>query len=360
MNNNNGNMAVGMNNNNMNFGFGMNNNNINCGMGMNNNMNMMCNMNNLQNAFGNMNFGNNNNSEIKLKFTFVNTQSFLVKCKMDEKLIDVINRFKKTQCPINLKDLMDVPVFGGKKVDVNKKLFELGLGNNQMILFVSTKKIEDDNAQNKGGYELQEDEKEQIKQWMAEYEGMKLLKQIQKIANSLKEDENEENIISNNDINNIFLLNSDKTVADFYEFVKLKEQGGAIIVKEHSHKLAYCISIFNWKCSLCNKNYGKDEARYYCSSCNFNMCNECHAKKKYIKKKVFPDNIKPSNPDIINPIIKTKFHNHNLVYCRSSRSVIGYNEWICDICKANFDNEIWSFYCTECDFDLCCKCAGFN
>ena len=70
-----------------------------------------------------MNFGNNNNSEIKLKFTFVNTQSFLVKCKMDEKLIDVINRFKKTQCPINLKDLMDVPVFGGKKVDVNKKLF---------------------------------------------------------------------------------------------------------------------------------------------------------------------------------------------------------------------------------------------
>ena len=132
------------------------------------------------------------------------------------------------------------------------------------------------------------------------------------------------------------------------------------MIKEHNHKLAYCISIFNWKCSLCKKNYGRNDARYYCSSCNFNMCNECHSKKKYIKKKGFQDDIEPSNPDITNPIIKTKFHKHNLVYCRSSRRVIGYNSWICDVCKLTFDNEIWSFYCTECDFDLCCKCAGFN
>jgi phage tail tube protein FII len=354
------NFGMGMNNN-TNYGEGMNNN-INFGMGMNNlqnNMNMMCNINNLANDFGNMNLGNNNNSEIKLKFTFVNTQSFLVKCKMEEKLSDVIDRFKKTQCPSNLKDLLDVPVFGGKKADINKTLNEIGVSNNQIILFVSTKKIvEDENEKKEEGYELEEDEKEQVKQWIAEFEGMKLLKQLQKLTNEIIKDEEKQ--LSNSDINNLFLLNSDKTVTDFYEFVQLKEQGGAIIVKEHSHKLAYCISIFNWKCSLCKKNYSKDDARYYCSSCNFNMCNECHAKKKYTKKKAFQDGIKPSNPDITNPIINTKFHNHNLVYCRSSRSVIGYNGWICDVCKSKFDNEIWSFYCTECDFDLCCKCGGFN
>ena len=56
------------------------------------------------------------------------------------------------------------------------------------------------------------------------------------------------------------------------------------------------------------------------------MCNECHSKRNYLKYKLFQGAIKPSNPNIINLIIKTKFHNHNLVYCRSSRNVNVYND----------------------------------
>ena len=338
------------------------NNNLNMQMNMginNSNINLMNNMNNLESSFNQMNLGNNNiNNEIRLKFTFVNTQSFLVKCKLSEKLSEVIARFKKTQCPQNLKESLTIPLFSGQKVDTEKTLSEIGLKNNQIILFISTKKIEDDDEEKKEGYKLQEDEIEQIKKWQDEYEGMKLMKQLQKIVNNVVEDE--EKKISNNEINNLFLLDSKETVKDFYEFVKLKERGQAIPIKEHPHKLVLCVSILNWKCSLCNINYDRKDAKYFCSLCNFNMCDKCHTKKNYQKKKLFNDDVEPSNTDVTNPILNSHHHQHQLVYLRSSRSVIGYNSWICDICRLTFDNEVWSFYCTQCDFDLCTKCAGYN
>ena len=54
------------------------------------------------------------------------------------------------------------------------------------------------------------------------------------------------------------------------------------------------------------------------------------------------------------------YHNHRLVYCRTSRNEEKLNGWVCDNCRENYDNEVWSFYCTKCDFDLCCSCMGFN
>ena len=155
-------------------------------------------------------------------------------------------------------------------------------------------------------------------------------------------------------------LDSRETQMNFLEFIKRKEQFGAIIVKEHKHKLVYCLTDFKWSCDLCKKKYQRKNARYFCSICNFNMCDECHSKGNYIKKKVFPEGVEPSNKFVNRKKLKTDYHPHNLVYCRSSRSVIGYNGWICDNCREEFDNEIWSFFCTNCDFDLCCSCAGFK
>ena len=88
------------------------------------------------------------------------------------------------------------------------------------------------------------------------------------------------------------------------------------------------------------------------------MCDKCYSEGKYQKKRVFPNKeINPSNIDIKNPKIKSKFHEHNLIYCSSSRNFIGYNTWICDKRDTEFNNDIWSFFCTYCDYDLCCECA---
>jgi hypothetical protein len=278
--------------------------------------NLVNNINNLQ-----------SNNEIKLRFAFTTGETFFIDCKNEEKLSDIINRFKEIN---NIKEPMNIAITNGEKIkDKEKKLNELGIENNQLILFISQiKNNEKEIIEKKKQFHLTEDEKIQLKKWLKEYKENKI-------------------------------INKEKDIDSFFKYTKQKEKISSIDVKEHPHKLVYCISILNWKCSLCNINYTKEKAKYYCCICEFNMCDKCHTKGEYIEKKIFPEGITPSNIDIKNPILKYNNHEHPLIYCRSSRSVIRYNTWICDICDCKYKNDIWSFYCTQCDYDLCTKCAGF-
>ena len=280
------------------------------------NYNLVDNINNLQ-----------SNNEIKLRFAFTTGEAFFIDCKNEEKLSDIINRFKEIN---NIKEPMNIAITNGDKIkDKEKKLNELGIENNQLILFISQiKNNEKEIIEKKKQFHLTEDEKIQLKKWLKEYKENKI-------------------------------INKEKDIDSFFKYTKQKEKISSIDVKEHPHKLVYCISISNWKCSLCDINYTKEKAKYYCCICDFNMCDKCHTKGEYIKKKIFPEGITPSNIDIKNPILKFNNHEHPLIYCRSSRSVIRYNTWICDICECKYKNDIWSFYCTQCDYDLCTKCAGF-
>ena len=281
----------------------MNNMNYDIGMNMNNN-NYMPNSNNFQNNIENNNNVNNNN-EIIINFSFYNNLSFSVNCKIDEKLSDIIERFKKTQCPLNLQNLLDIPLFSGHPIEKDKKLFELGINNNDNIFFSDIKNNETENRINEN---------------------------------------NTSNNISNNN------SNSDK-------IIDREEQ---IFVKEDSHRLVYCVSLLDWNCFICKKKYSKNNAKYYCSLCDFNLCEKCHSERNLPKRLKFREEVEPSNPSIKNPFLKSNFHEHNLIYCRSSRFKDEIKGWYCDICGSYFKNKTWSFYCTNCDYDLCCKCAGFN
>ena len=278
------------------------------------------------NLVNNINNSQSNN-EIKLRFAFTTGETFFIDCKNEEKLSDIINRFKEIN---NIKEPMNIAITNGEKIkDKEKKLNELGIENNQLILFISQiKNNEKEIIEKKKQFHLTEDEKIQLKKWLKQYKENKI-------------------------------INKEKDIDSFFKYTKQKEKISSIDVKEHPHKLVYCISILNWKCSLCDINYTKEKAKYYCCICDFNMCDKCHTKGEYIKKKIFPEGITPSNIDIKNPILKYNNHEHPLIYCRSSRSVIRYNTWICDICECKYKNDIWSFYCTQCDYDLCTKCAGF-
>ena len=311
----------------------------------------MDNINYISNNLNNINNSlpiNKNNDEIRLKFVFTNGTSYYIQSKKNIKLSELINKFKQEK---NLNETINAVVSQGMIVDQEKTISELKLKNDQILLFICGVNNDDDNEDNievKQSYKLTADEISMLRKWKLEYNEKKLLEKILK----------EKKILRNID-NNESMENIDK-FQNFKEFAKEKEKPSSIDVKEHSHKLVYCISILNWKCSICKNNYQKDDAKYYCSLCNYNMCDNCHSKGEYTKKKIFPKGIKPSNPNIINPIIKSKHHEHNLIYCRSSRSIIGYNTWICDICDKEYKNDIWSFYCTQCDFDLCSICAGFK
>ena len=280
-----------------------------------------------------------NNNEITLKIFLSTGLDFSIKCKIEEKLSDVIDRFKKTN---NIEYDLNFALSGGKEIDIDKTILELNFIDNQAILFIVQQNIDEDIKEVKKKYELKEDEIKQIKKWIIEYKYNHIL-----------------NIDNNGKLENI----EDKKLEDSkkLEYIRKQEKRCFIIIKEHPHKLIYCISLLNWDCSLCKEKFKKEDAKYYCSLCDFNMCDKCHSKTNCTKKKAFPEGIiKPSNSNINNQFLDTKHHKlHKLFYCRTSRSVIGYSKWMCNNCNKTFKNDIWSFYCTQCDYDLCTKCAGF-
>ena len=266
----------------------------------------------------NINLNNiNNNEDIEINFSFINSQSFPVKGKPNEKLKEVIYRFKILKCPKELKNSLSVGLFHANKVDQNKTLKELGIQNGEKILFM--------NNQN------QQKKKQEF---------------------HFTEKENNDNSNQNNAQNEpIPILNN---------YIMSIDNSVGVIVNEHKHKLVYCLTNANWKCSNCGIKYKKEFGKYYCSLCDYSMCKNCHYSKKYFMKKTFPQGVTPSNDSVDILFFDTDLHEHRLVFCRSSRHFILYNRWICNNCRETYDNDQWSFYCTKCDFDLCCDCCGYH
>ena len=71
-----------------------------------------------------------------------------------------------------------------------------------------------------------------------------------------------------------------------------------------------------------------------------NICLSCS--KKYI----------PSYEFIDKKGIKIDAHNHELIYMITNRY------WRCNLCRKNYDNNIPTYYCTNCDYDVCSECMS--
>ena len=73
--------------------------------------------------------------------------------------------------------------------------------------------------------------------------------------------------------------------SDYLEKKDSKRKG--IIVKEHRHLLVYCLTNIDWTCNICENIYSKENMKYYCSLCDYNMCENCHYERKYFMKNLF-------------------------------------------------------------------------
>jgi len=258
---------------------------------------------------------------------------------------------------------------GSKKINV---LFENGINDGEPILFINTKTLEplrkeqergkkkeqeekkDEQGEKKEEKEekkeessgLNEEEKEIIQKFLDEFIYKKYMEFLQEIL-FLKEGEEEPK------------FSIKISIDEFHEFLKKKIEELGINPDEHEHKIVYCLTNFDWECNECKEKHFKKEGRYFCSQCEYNMCDKCIEKKDYYKMKPFPNDITPSNKNVKENKIKSKHHEHQLVYCRTKRTCLSCG-WICDVCKKDFKTDIWSYYCTICDFDLCCECLGIH
>ena len=238
---------------------------------------------------------------INMIFKFRTGETFNIKGKMNDKLSNILNEFKKTQCPEKSKNELLFCLHNGSKLNLEKTLKESEINNDDIILIITNDVVS------------------------------KEIKEENKVNSEINSSTNLSNLSSS-----------------------------GIIVKEHIHNLVYCLNNFIWKCNLCLIKYEKTSPKYFCSVCNFNMCEKCHAYRNYPKKKAFPENIDTSNITIKKKFLKTVYHKHILVYSRTSRDSTEFKQWFCNNCKTTFENDVWSFYCTKCDYDLCKICAGFT
>ena len=95
----------------------------------------------------------------------------------------------------------------------------------------------------------------------------------------------------------------------------------------HEHPLNF-EGILNEKCKICLQNIGENGG-YKCKECPIVLCLNCSQKIFYGNK-------------------NKQLHQHDLL-------LQDRNSWTCDICKTSYmDNA--SFYCNQCDFDVCDKC----
>ena len=164
------------------------------------------------------------------------------------------------------------------------------------------------------------------------------------------------NFIKNNNNNGLIKsLNELSNIKKEYEkiiFTTLKTQ---VKSQKHSHGIVLLYSNDDWTCDICQYFYQKNVSKYYCSFCDFNLCLNCNE-----------NNTKYSLGQFINPApikfnkYKFQVHQHNMIFCRSSRFEFELNLWCCNLCGRLYSNQTWSFYCTVCDYDICIMCSKNN
>jgi rubrerythrin len=120
---------------------------------------------------------------------------------------------------------------------------------------------------------------------------------------------------------------------------------------KHNHGLVLLYSNRDWICNICRWNFKNNEPTYYCSICDFDVCNNCIGiNKKYSLEEYYHE-----QTQLKSYIFPT--HEHKMIYCRTSRSSNKDTIWTCNLCFKTYENKIWSFYCTNCDYDICLLCS---
>ena len=275
--------------------------------------------------------------EITIYFNFLDDSNEEVKAKYKEKLCDLFKKINK------YSSHYQAAIHNFEVIDINKTIAENHIKNGDKIFFIQLSKEKGENK----NISFERDEIEQLQKWLQEYKDTKL-SNYNSVMNTIV------------DKTNIPPFNLKINKEDLINFIISKGKEVGIKVKEHPHILVYCLTQFNWFCKKCNKIYSKYKGTYFCSFCDFNLCDSCRAEGNYSKKKEFPENIQDSEIKLNYKFLPPKNHEHRLVYCRTSRKLFESNRWFCNNCQKEFNNDIWSFYCTLCDYDLCIDCAGIH
>ena len=128
-----------------------------------------------------------------------------------------------------------------------------------------------------------------------------------------------------------------------------------ILIDAHPHPLILSIcQRENWVCDKCSESYSPDIESFYCTFCDYDLCKKCLGKYQLdnIKEYNFNKRFHITSKKILPFQIEYKNHEHFLSKIQKR------NKWVCDDCQKTFENNnITSYYCSLCDYDICEECA---
>ena len=154
-------------------------------------------------------------------------------------------------------------------------------------------------------------------------------------------------------------------IAKDYPFLSYINQ--SIKIDYHEHPLIFCTTPerckqgSSWTCNKCFLNYSYDTPSFYCTFCDFDLCQNCLSKYKLNQINLYEKNINSNIPQKSNNNFQwqkmSPHHIHLLTLIQKRNKNFS---WKCDICSHNYGNINLSFYCSLCDYYICPNCFLIN
>ena len=136
----------------------------------------------------------------------------------------------------------------------------------------------------------------------------------------------------------------------------------------HEHPLIFCFALHRrkkcdgWTCNKCSKDFPNTMPSFYCSFCDYDLCQYCIGSYQLSQFKL--DNTElyerlrnindfSKNNEKYDWYKKYPDHKHALVFIGRINK---YTTWVCNNCEKNFRNIDPSYYCSLCDYDICLNC----
>ena len=152
-----------------------------------------------------------------------------------------------------------------------------------------------------------------------------------------------------------------------YEFLCLLNS--SIKINEHNHPIIFVNTPErsfhgkDWTCNKCNINFSFNYPSFYCTFCDFDLCQNCLGKHKLNEIELYEYNINNNNlqPEGLNNNFqwRKKYPGHIHLLTLIKKRNKNYS-WKCNNCAQIFQNTDTSYYCSLCDFYLCQNCFNSN
>lgn len=141
----------------------------------------------------------------------------------------------------------------------------------------------------------------------------------------------------------------------------------SIIVLDHPHPLFSCLTPQRsqyskfWTCGKCICNYNYNVPSFYCTLCNFDLCQKCFLQYQIYQIELYDYKNSGNNFNniMINPNgqnLRMNLHNHPLKLIQFVNYIAERYNVQCLNCKNNINNKTSFYYCSLCNYYVCSNC----